>query len=498
MQRRVLLVGGAALIAVVAIVSFRSMGRREAGHALDHSMDQVIATLPPGYTATHGATEVNPLTGTLTVHDLALSLGGKKLWTAETVTVSGADRQALTDVFDPAAYKDGRPAWTAKRLLIADATANGVVFPHANKDADVRIKSVTLHQLSGRPFDAAPTPAVVDTRAFRADAALAFAIQSLELHNLALVRNPPATGTLTLASAVLRDYDGGLIGKAALQNFTLDAPGAKPGDTSVHATLDTIEMKHVDASGALQAIRNQDHPGAVSFTPTPGAVIRVAGLLADVAPGPHITVQEFQAHASAALPQGASGGEGSLHGLTIALKDTPLAPGPAAALAAFGMREFTLDITGKSTTNPALQNSELAEDVVLKDLGTLHLAFGLRPAEPGTPDQDPKAALLSAPITHATITWQDASLVNRVLAAAAVQMNTTPDAVRAQLALPLLTLGFLMPDQPDAADQITHFLNNPGTITATLAPPSPISLAAVSKAPTEQQAHLLGARVEAK
>jgi hypothetical protein len=77
-------------------------------------------------------------------------------------------------------------------------------------------------------------------------------------------------------------------------------------------------------------------------------------------------------------------------------------------------------------------------------------------------------------------------------------MHSTPDAVRAQLAMPLLTLGFLMPDQPDVADQLTSFLTHPGTLTITLNPPQPATLAEVGQAPAERRAHLLGVHVQAK
>jgi hypothetical protein len=191
MQRRVLL--GAGVVVVIAVLAgLKIAGHRQATKVLETDIDQIAASLPPGTTVSHGATDVNPITGTLTIHSLAVSLAGKPLWSAETVTITGADQQALHDVFDPEAYKNGHPAWTAPRLLIADASAADIRIPDQRPDAaEIRIKSLSLHQLRGRPFQAPPTVPNLQSPAFRADAALAFALQTLDLHNIALQANAP-------------------------------------------------------------------------------------------------------------------------------------------------------------------------------------------------------------------------------------------------------------------------------------------------------------------
>jgi hypothetical protein len=106
--------------------------------------------------------------------------------------------------------------------------------------------------------------------------------------------------------------------------------------------------------------------------------------------------------------------------------------------------------------------------------------------------------LLTTPIEHATLEWDDSGLVKRTLAAAAAQMHTTPDVIRGQMAMPLVTLGLLIPDQPDATDQVTAFLNHPHTLLVTLNPPQKVTFAEVSQAPAETRAHLLGVRIVAK
>jgi hypothetical protein len=105
------------------------------------------------------------------------------------------------------------------------------------------------------------------------------------------------------------------------------------------------------------------------------------------------------------------------------------------------------------------------------------------------------AALLSTKLERATLSWDDASLTDRIFKVAAAQGHTTPELVRSQLAVPILALGVLVPDQPDVADQLTAFLDHPHNLTVVLKPAAPISLGEVARAPATDRAHLLGLHV---
>jgi hypothetical protein len=496
MQRRVLMGAGAAIIATAAFAGVELAGRHDAGNGVARDIDQITASLPPGYTATHGPTDVNPITGTVTVKNLAVVHDGKQVYFADTVTLTGVDQQALHDVFDPDAYQNGHPAWTSRRLLIADATASGVRISDDGQAAnETRIRSITMHQLSGRPFQLPPTRENAKTAAFRADAALAFALQSLDVHDLSVQAQAPRPTTLALGSFTVRDYDGGKLGKAAMQGFAMDATNDKPTRTAIHATLDSFEIRDVDAAAQLRQRQLDQTP---SFAGMRGGALKLSGLDIEISPGPSITLTAAEAHGSPAGDSGPGTGDAALRGLTFALKDTPMAAGPAALVAAFGMNAITMDIETKSTSDPSAGIVKITEDVALQQLGALHLSLAAGLKSPASPGQDPRAALLSTPIDHAIFEWHDEGLVNRALNAAAAQTHTTPDAVRAQLAMPLLTLGFLMPDQPDVADQLTSFITHPGTLTITLDPPQPVTFAEIGQAPAEARAHLLGVHIQAK
>jgi hypothetical protein len=260
--------------------------------------------------------------------------------------------------------------------------------------------------------------------------------------------------------------------------------------------LDSLAIKDLSAVAPLKKLQLDQAPGRSTLNGLHTGTFQLGGLDIKISPGPRITLASIEAHSSpeAAIPQT---GEATLQGLTLALQDTPLGPTPAALITAFGMNTFTMDIAAKSTTDTAAGVSKSVEDIALQNLGTLHLSLAVGLKSPTESDQDPQTALLTTPIDHATLDWHDQGLVNRALNAAAMQMHTTPDAVRAQLAMPLLALGFLMPDQPDVADQITSFLTNPNTLSVTLSPPQPVTFADIGKAPAESRAHLLGAHIQA-
>ena len=55
----------------------------------------------------------------------------------------------------------------------------------------------------------------------------------------------------------------------------------------------------------------------------------------------------------------------------------------------------------------------------------------------------------------------------------------------------------MVPNQPDAADQLTSFLNHPGTLTITMIPPQKTTLAQIALAPVPARAQMLGFHIKA-
>ena len=498
MQRNVLLAGCAVVVVIAGALALRSITRHEAGAVLDHGVDQLLANLPPGYTVRHGATDYNPLTGSATVHDLAVTRQDGAAWTAGSLTVSGADARALQDVFDPNAYPNGRPAWTDRRLLIADIDATNV---HANipgpRPTELAADRLTWHRLSGHPFAVPPTPENRATKQFGADAALAFALDSETARGLVLTSGGIAPAKLTIGSAEITDYDAGKLAVAALKSIAIDGQ-AKAGGAPVHLTIDGVDVKNSDARGLLRAIQRDGRTDSAALASFSYGAADLTGLAIQVPAGPAISLRDIHAEQSAADSSGARKGVGALHGLTLALGETAVPPAAAPGLAAFGMTTLTLDVDATSHGSTSQHTADLAEDVKLHDLGVLHLTGSFSGYDASAAVQGaPMAPFLATTIERASIVWEDASLTDRLFKVAAVQMHATPEVVRAQLAMPIVALGVMLPDQPDAADQVTAFLNHPGKLTITINPPQPVTVAQVAQAPATQRAHLLGVHITA-
>jgi hypothetical protein len=498
MDRRVLLGAGAVVVVVAGFLALRSATRQQAGQAVDQGLAQIVAALPPGTSLTHGSTDYNPLTSVLTVHDLVLSRADGSVVTADSMTIAGADTQSFHDVFDPARYPDGRPAWTARRLMVADVSLSGMhMAGHGKPDAeDVTFRSVTLHRLSGRPFSLPPTAENRARKSFQADAALAFSLDSLDVQGMSALS--AKAEKVAIGSFLVSDYDGGKLGSAALKDFSVEAAD-KHGRT-VHFQLARMGVKNLDATPALEGLRQTGRSDRALLAKSSYGSFGMGGLALNVPNGPLITLQD--ARAEQAEDTGSGGGQtgrGSLQGLTLALGDTQVPPNAQPLLEAFGMKSLTADIDASSHSQAAGRDKELKEDITLRDLGTLHLhasisGYDASLVQPGAP----LAAIMATTLDHATVAWDDASLTSRLMAVAAAQMHTTPELIKAQLAMPIVTLGLMLPDQPDAADQVTKFLNQPHTLTVTLNPPQKVTIAEVAAAPVGMRAHLLGLHIAAE
>ena len=498
MQRRTLLATGAVLLVAGGFLAVRSVISRQAGQAVDQGIDQFLATLPPGYAVRHGAVSANPITSALTLHDVVVTHDGAALATAETVTVSGADQQALHDVFDPAGYPNGKPAWTGRRLLIADASADNLhLVMQGQPPDDLAIRSASLHRLSGRPFMMPPTPENRARPQFWADAALALSVDTLRERDVDVTSPAPSHNAFRIGSSAVSDYDGGKMGSLAIKDVVLDGDG-KPRGSPFHMAAAALDLKNLDVRGALEGVRQSGQADRGQLGKAAYDSGDLSGLAIDIANGPAVTMHDL--HASQAQSDaGPSSGQAWMHGLTLALGQTAVPPGNAAALAAFGMKALTFDIDATTSMDGGNKAGEVREDIVLHDLAALHVQgnFSGYDKALASPSQ-PLAAILAATIDHASVVYDDHGLTGRLLAVAAAQTHTTPDIVRAQLAMPVISLALMVPDQQDASDQLTNFLNHPGTLTITMAPPQKVTLGEVAGAPLPERAHLLGVHVTSK
>ncbi len=221
----------------------------------------------------------------------------------------------------------------------------------------------------------------------------------------------------------------------------------------------------------------------------------MTGLSVKATGGPLLSLES--AHAEQGPVNGAGrDGIAKFTRLTMALGDTPVPPANQPVLDAFGMRAITTDIDATSH-GQSPGDMAIDETIDLHDLGTLHV--GLRVSGYVQPPAGSQSAalqsLMNTTIKQMKLVYDDHSLTDRLFKVAAVQSHTTPEMLRGQLAMPLLTLGVMVPDQPDIADQITAFLTHPHQLTITLAPPQPVTFATLAGTPALQRAHAAGLHV---
>lgn len=496
MQRGLLLGAGAVILIAGGALALRAVSHHEVTGAAEQKVDQELAELLAGASVTHGPIVEDGLTSTATVHDLSVTRPGGESWTAATMVLSGVHAAALRDVFDPAAYPNGHPAWTDRRKLLGDVTLNSVrVSMTGDQPSVLTIEKAELHGLRGHPFATPPNAQNRTQPGFAADAAQAFAYDSESITNLVASVQGPNPVKMTIASASGDGYDSGKLAALAVKSLALDgSTGAK--HTPVHLTVGALGLKGADATALLAAVQSGAATSAIgkfSYGSVNGSDIAL-----QASPGPALSIHDFHIEQGARDSAGVSQSHGTLTAMTIGVGDTPMTPSTAASIAAFGMNAITMDITA-SRTGRADGSTGFQDDITLHDLGTLHAngSFSgyVRPAGPSPSPAEAIAGLMGTTIQQATFVWDDNSLTSRIFKVVANESHTTPALIRAQLAIPIVALSVMLPEQPDAADQLTHFLDNPHRLTVALNPPEKMTIGQVVQAPATQRAQLLGVHI---
>ena len=505
-MRRILIGAGVAALLVLAFFGFRHAGNK----AAQNGVEQALANLPPGYTATHGTTSFDALTGELTIHDFALAHLGVPQWSAGRLAVSGADQNALRDVFDPAAYPNGHPAWTDRRKLISHFEADDVVVPLDDpKLQPAHIKRVSLDELNGRPFAMPPTPENRMKPEFQADVALALSVKaaSAEDAGTSAVSSAGDQGPADhgeVGSITLSGYDAGKLDRLEVKDLAFESTKSTKTSRPAALTVARMAIATLDAHKALSLVEqgSQDQQGELNNMRLSSADLAQAQLV--VKQGPLLSIGSIHV----LYTYGADGNAttaANAKDLLMAVHEMPLSGDVPAMIHAFGSDKVVFDVALDGTWNKQAGTMQFSRyDYDFHDLGTLHMAASIsgmpNPAQlQGADTQAAKlSSLMQIRINQAQIAWADRGLVNRLLAVAAEKSGTTPDMIRGQLAMPLVTLGLMLPDQPDVSDQVTAFLNNPQSLVITIAPPAPVTLAQVAAASLPERAHLLGLHIQGR
>ncbi len=492
---------GVLVVVVIAgiVLAVRVGGRHEARVTLD----QTLASLPPGTTATHGVTDYDAITDTLTIHDLVLNQDGHKLGSAGLVVTKGAHLDALRAVFDPDAYPDGKPAWTNRRALLGHLDVQSLRIEAVTPDGTpLLIRHAVLDGLTGRPFIRPPTPPNRSAADFQADVARALAFGVVAVDGVDV--STEGRGHFGIGSAGLADYDTGKLGSFHVDSIEFAAPQAK---RPVSFSLAKIALAGADLRAVLTAVAasaGQDPAArrqaiAAAYAESQLAQFDMDGMALKIAPGPRVELASFHSQGSRQA-DGVSVGSAALRGLSVAADDSVMPEQAHAMLQRFGSDRVVLDEDTEAAWTEATKHLDLSRlDLTARDLGVLHFTAsldGIDRAGMNAPDTATRlASFMGVRVLHAALWFDDRSLVGRVIGVLAMQQNATPEQVRAEAAMPLAGLSMLLPDEPDAASQVSAFLDHPHSLRIALDPPAPVSLGQVARAPMTERAHMLGLKI---
>jgi hypothetical protein len=533
-MRRDILIGGAVVL-VAGLIALRYAGN----HRGITASDLQRASLPPGYTATHGAIALDSAHGAIHIDKLALFRNGQPLFTADDATLSGLgpldkddvptrlghltahgasfltyrriDRIELDGValhnlramFDPASYPNGKPVNADRMKLLESGDIYGAVARveppppknggHPVPPFDITAQHAHAAGISARLLSSPPSPDTLNDRAAAADLLRAIAEDSGSIEGMSA--QIPQGGSFTIGSEAVQGYDGG-----RMQSVDVEAIGWTGGTIPGSVSLQKFEMKNLDVTRLLDRLpailADPKNSGAQLGNSVRYDGIDIRGFKADFPAAPLVTLDSI-AGTNTYSGNGAITGEGTLTGLAIVTTGRPLKPDTQLALQQFGMADFTMDAAGKSSLDPA--TGHITGDVTEKfhDLGSLRISADLD----GVPlnQSDPAHvtdAFRDTRLIKADLRWDDASLTGRLFKVAAAKSGKSEQELRATISLSLLGVAAMLPDQPDAADQINAFLDGRHTLEIILAPPAPVRLGALASVPVPEKAHVLGVKIK--
>ena len=539
MQREVKIGLGVVLVGAVVFAAVRF----GAGPAAKSGLDLALANLPPGWAATHGAITYNALSGDARVDDLLITHDDQIVFSAASVLASGIagvgptsppkrighitiknaggiyvhhigsleinglEVENIRRLIDPAFYPNGRPASDARLPLLSSLDGTDLAL-HVDLPAmpvapgvppltssDVHVAEWHMDSLSARQFPAPPKADSFQDWAFLAALGRDFGYGSLSARDVTKIM--PGYGRVRVGAEDVAGMQDGRIHSAQIENVTY-TPESMDRPSAFSLNLDRAALRDMDLSRALDmlpAMMDDPHANASRFNNS----IRIGGFemgggRLDAAHAPLITLSSVTGSATYQA-DGTQAGAVTVRGLKIMYTGRDTAPAVALALQRFGKSDFNMDVDEGGTYNPQDGRLKLTQaDFTLHGLGALRFTAdvdGLQNsgANPG----DRLAMLRAVHLYTASLRWDDASLTDRIFHLLSLQSGKTETQLRAQLGIPVATLGFMMPEQPDAAAQINAFLDGRHRLSITLTPPHPpVSLGDVASASPTEKAALLG------
>lgn len=555
-MRRILLLGGAAIVLAGAYLALRP--RVEAG-LTTAAIDAALGQLPPHLAARHGA--VHPTPSGATVEDFALLRDGGVVLTAARVEIAdvaglrpgGVERIGRLDLRDvtvtPRVFHadrvrvEGLEAARWQAVLAPDASSGGAAWPdrrpllgrltveHATLHGgpgqngsvlDGGFDRLTLAGVAGLPLlpaaagippppgasaqagEAAGSALTPEARRARAKALLRWAVGEASLDGVSFAANDG--GAARIGRIALTGWDGGRLAGWWLDKLSIS------GRDGVSVMLDRVGLDGLDATGMLTALADMPPLPPGGNSPAWQAELQrrllqgaqpkldrslLAGLR--VTGVPQLRRFDWAKAELTSAPQSATtrSNDTTLEGLVIELAPDGLPPPIESSLTAFGLRRFA--ITGGSHGRVNADRSGAIDDshLTIEGLGTLRLAYAVgTPGDPLPADpKDPASLFNNMVLGPGHVTWEDASLTARLFHLAALRTGRTEAELTQGVEAAAAGLAVLIPDQPDAAAQIGAFLRGRRRLSISIAPAPPIRVADLRALPLPERAGRLKLRI---
>jgi hypothetical protein len=399
----------------------------------------------------------------------AADFADKKGHQVGSISATAIDLDGLDRVFDTGRYTADAETWSDRRVLLGHAEMNRFVNHDSGGDAG-GLDRVSVDGLAARPFASSPTSANTKTRAFIQDAAQAVSITSASALGFR-ARDSAAGNTVTLQDLAIKGYADG-----ALASFAFDGFGL------VQANHQKITVGHFDLTG-LNVTKVLHAPSDQPFLESmmaagDGAVRLDSTTLKDVSVTPPsggtVTLQSLTEVVNNATPVHVTL---TLRGLSIPADAVHLKQNP---LALMKIDPLILDLDEAWSFNDTTGDATIEQTKLTgRGLGTLSLSGAVTglPHGPSLPVAG-FAAIEGISIARMTLSYSNETLVQRLIAEEARQEAKTPAEVTDTIKLAAsIVAAAVVPDQPDAGEQIAAFIESPKTLTLTASPAAPVSVA---------------------
>ena len=377
------------------------------------------------------------------------------------------DLDGLDAVFDTGRYGTGAPSWPAPRPLIGSAEIMGV--QSQSKGVATTLDNVALSGFAARPFKAAPNSAYTKSTAFLRDAAEGVSIGTASITGLHY-RNDQTKLVGSLSTLSVAGYADG-----ALQQASMDGLAMSTGISQLavgHFDLDGLNATKLlhEPAGSETLLEAASHGGLRL------ASLAVAHLSVTPATGHTITLSAISQTTTGTNP---TGFKFRLSGLSIPADSNPAL---AQGLGALGINPLIIDLNEVGSYDLADGDATLDPMILTaRGLGSLSLSGQFTNVPQNLPPTVPALdAFSNLGIGPFTLRFTNDSLVERIIAMQARQAGKTPAEITDEAKLAgSFAAAALVPQQPDAGQQIAAFIADPHVLTITGAPATPVSVSAL-------------------